>query len=59
MVVTTNGLVTYSCSANILPVANPMTPPPTAANIPILSPVRAITGVPRHVATNRAPAIGT
>ena len=49
----------YSCSANIFPVAKPMTPPPTAANIPILRPVRAMTGVPRQVATNRAPAIGT
>ena len=50
---------TYSCSANIFPVAKPMMPPPMAANIPILRPVRAMTGVPRHVATNSAPAMGT
>ncbi len=49
----------YSCSANIFPVAKPMMPPPMAANIPILRPVRAMTGVPRHVATNKAPAMGT
>ena len=36
-----------------------MMPPPTAANIPILRPVSAMTGVPRHVATNSAPAMGT
>ena len=50
---------TYSCSANILPVAKPMIPPPTAANIPSLSPVRAMVGVPRQVATNKAVATGT
>ena len=49
---------TYSCSANIFPVAKPMMPPPTAANIPSLRPVRAMAGVPRHVATNRAVAMG-
>ena len=50
---------TYSCSANIFPVAKPMIPPPTAANIPSLRPVRAIAGVPRQVATNSAVAMGT
>ena len=57
--VETNNSSTHSCSANILPVAKPMMPPPTAANIPILRPVSAMTGVPRHVATNSAPAMGT
>ena len=36
-----------------------MIPPPIAANMPSLRPVRAMTGVPKQVATNRAPAIGT
>ena len=36
-----------------------MMPPPTAANIPNFRPVRAMAGVPRQVATNKAVAIGT
>ena len=32
--------------------------PDTPANMPILSPVRAITGVPRQVATNSPAAMG-
>ena len=50
---------TYSCSANIFPVANPMMAPPTAANIPSFNPARAVTGLPTQVAMKRAPAMGT
>ena len=35
-----------------------MMPPPTAANMPSFSPVRAMAGVPRQVATNSAVAMG-
>ena len=55
----TNRKRTYSCSANIFPVAKPIIPPPTAANIPSLRPVKAMAGVPKQVATKSAVAIGT